>query len=143
MAPRLAHAHNSVAWNAFLEVALKGKPPNTLSQVLPDAEKAVSLAPDNVNILDTRGQILLALNRIDAAFADLDMAVRMGIEASVTFYGRGRCHELRGNRDAAVADYRKALELPAQDDYGKHAQAEARKRLAEFGALPNGGSNSK
>jgi len=42
---------------------------------------------------------------------------------------RGRAHELKGNRDAAIADYRKAESLDAQnDDRAMHAQVQARAR---------------
>ena len=92
--------------------------------------------PDNAGILDTRGRIVFALGRIDAALSDLDMAITKGFNNAGTYYARGRCHQLKDNKEAAVADYRKALELTATDDYAKHAQTQAHQRMAELGALP-------
>ena len=119
--------------NTFLKVTLKGKPAQGLSEVLDDADKAVELAPDNESILDSRGQILLALGRIDAAFADLDKAISKGYESAGTYYGRGRCYELKDDPEAAKADYKKALTLDADGGRRKHAQAQARAGLARLG----------
>jgi tetratricopeptide (TPR) repeat protein len=121
-----------------LDVALRSKAAEELTEVLVDAEKAVALAPDDGGILDTRGQIYLALSRVDKAFADFEKAIMRGVNDAGTFYGRGRVHELKGNRDAAIADYRKALELidnagAALDDYGKYVDATVRERLTALG----------
>ena len=151
LAPALASAHNDIAWAAFLDVAMRAKPVETLKDVLADAEKAVQLAPDDTGILDTRGQIYLALGRIEEAFTDLDKAIEKSPDLMTTsrdlssftgiFFGRGRAQELRGNRDAAIADYRKELELIAKldlnlNEYTKHAQSQARARLTAMGVAP-------
>ena len=114
--------------------ALLGKPAETLKDVLADAETAVKLAPEDSAILDTRGQIYLALGRTDEALADLDRAIALGLNEIGTAYARGRAHELKGNRDAAIADYRKALSDEAGDnDWRKHAEGQARARLKALG----------
>ena len=137
LAPALASAHDGIAWAAFLDVALRAKPVETLKDVLADAEKAVSLAPDDSGILDTRGQIYLALGRTDAALADLDKAITLGLDSIGTTYARGRAHDLKGNRDAAIADYGKAISGDAgDDDWRKHAQSQARARLEALGVAP-------
>ena len=141
LTPRLAAAHYWIAWKAFLDVALRGKPADGLIAALVDGEKAVALAPDDESILDTRGQIHLALGHIDEAFADLDKAIKGGLIYAGTFYGRGRVHELKGNKDAAITDYRKVLELISEagsslDDYQKSVQAKTVERLRELGATP-------
>jgi tetratricopeptide (TPR) repeat protein len=97
------------------------------------AEKAVALAPEDANILNTRGHIYLALDRFDTAFADLDKSISKGMESPGTYFGRGRCYEQMANRDAAIADYRNALQQDANGDYQKSAQAKARERLAALG----------
>ena len=109
-----------------------------LGESLPKAEaaldfvqKAIDLAPDNQFALDTRGSIYRAMGRIDEALADFDKAIRNGITAPSTYLERGRCHEQKGNMELAVADYKRAAELPAEDDYSRSAQAQARERLAE------------
>jgi hypothetical protein len=68
-----------------------------------DADKAVALAPEDGNILDTRGQILLVLGRTEEAFADLDKAIPLGTNYVGTYFVRGRARDLKGNRDPAIA----------------------------------------
>jgi WD40 repeat protein len=126
IAPRLAIALNSNAWSLFLA--------GSLAEGLADANRAAALVPDDVDILDTRGQIYLALDRVDAAFADLDRAIANGVSEPGTYFGRGRCYEARGDTLAAVADYRKTLELKAEDEYDKSVQDKARERLAAMTA---------
>jgi hypothetical protein len=71
----------------------------------------------------------------------LDQAISLGTNSIVTYYAyyaRGRAHELRGTRDAAIADYGKALSQDAQDDeYGKFVQSQARARLQALGVPIN------
>ena len=126
LAPRLAAAHYGMAWAVFLDVALRGNPTETLREVLADADKAVGLAPEDLLILDTRGQIRLALG-------DLGKAIVLGLDYIGTRYGRGLAHELKGNSDAAIADFRKTLASKADNDWTKHAQTQARARLRALG----------
>jgi tetratricopeptide (TPR) repeat protein len=46
---------------------------------------------------------------------------------------RGRAHELKGDRDKAIADYRKALSLKSNQVYDDKAKAAVRKWLAALG----------
>jgi tetratricopeptide (TPR) repeat protein len=137
LTPILADAFNGIAWQAFLDVTLKGNPADGLKDVLADSDKAVALAPEGSAILDTRAQIRLKLGLIDEAFADLEKAIALGAEFEGTFYARGQIHERRNNRDAAIADYRKAVDLakkhPRLSDYGKFVVEHANARLAALG----------
>ena len=118
-----AWALNNKAWKSFLA----GKAEEGVS----DAEGAVVLAPDNPEILETCGQIYLALGRFDEAFADLDKAIALGIQSPGTYYARGAIYEKRGQTALAIADYRKSLKLPARDaKWHVEAQAKAKARLA-------------
>jgi tetratricopeptide (TPR) repeat protein len=122
-----AGVHETIAWRWFL----RDKP----SEGLVDAERAVAFAPVTSTILDTRGQIYLALSRIDEAFADLDRAISSGYTQGVgTWYARGRVYELKGNRSAAISDYRHAIEMQARNEYERSASAKARERLTALGA---------
>jgi tetratricopeptide (TPR) repeat protein len=47
---------------------------------------------------------------------------------------RGRAYELKGDRDQAIADYRKALSLKSRQLYDDKAKAAAKKQLAALGA---------
>jgi tetratricopeptide (TPR) repeat protein len=132
---------NGIAFNRFLDTQLRGHTTNTLKDVLPLADIAVAFTeekPDTLrDALDTRGQILFALGRTDEAFADLDKAITLGLRAAGTFYARGRVYELRGNRDAAINDYRESLSLSSSDaDYADHVHELARDRLTALGDSP-------
>ena len=120
---RLASAYNGNAWQLFLQ--------NRAAEGLPDAERAVALASDNSAILDTRGQIYLALGRIDKALADLNKSIARGQTGAGTYYGRARCYEFRGNRRLAAADYQKALKAREDsDDQKREIHHKAAERLA-------------
>ena len=103
---------------------------------LPDAEHAVALAPDNVHILDTRGQVYFSLGRFDEAFVDLDRSIALGANFVAVFFSRGQIYERRGMKDLAIADYSRALELEPDGDIEKHAREKARERLKALGATP-------
>ena len=65
--------------------------------------------------------------------ADLDKAIAGGVSTVSTFAVRGPAHEALGNRDAAIADYRKALAQEAGDEHERRAHTFARERLIELG----------
>jgi WD40 repeat protein len=136
LASRMASAHDEIAWAAFLDVELGGKPVGLLKDALRDSEQAVALVPDNETFLDTRGKIYQALGRTDEALADLDRAIALGINGVGTLYARGRVNELKGNLTAAISDYRKAIDLDARNEsYPTHAQGQARARLDALGSV--------
>jgi tetratricopeptide (TPR) repeat protein len=121
-----AQSYNSTAWNHFLK--------SEYAEGLPHAEKALVLAPDQRSILDTRGQIYLGLDRVEEAFADLDKAIKLGLQVIETFYGRGLCYEHKRKKDEAIADYRRALAEPAFSERDKDVHKKAQERLAALGA---------
>jgi hypothetical protein len=63
LGPALADAHRAVARRVFADVALRKAPAEGLKDALANADKAVALAPEDRSILETRGQIRLALAR--------------------------------------------------------------------------------
>lgn len=120
---RLASAYNNNAWQLFLQ--------SRAADGLPNAERAVALAPEDKNILDTRGQIYLALGRIDKALADFNKSIARGQTGAGTYYGRARCYELIGNKRLAAADYQKALKAREDsDDQKREIHHKAEERLA-------------
>jgi WD40 repeat protein len=120
-----AESQNGRAWSLLMSGAAV--------QGLAYAEAAAALAPDNPNVLDTRGQIYAALCRWDEAIVDLERAIAGGVAIASSHAARGRVLEARGNRDAAIADYRKALTFPAPDEHAQRAHAAAIERLAALG----------
>jgi WD40 repeat protein/tetratricopeptide (TPR) repeat protein len=133
-----AIAYYELAWAMFVkvskDVAGEGRP--AAEEALAMAEKAVALAPESAVVLDTRGTIRLALGQLDAAFADLDKAIGIGVSTPSSYVDRARCYEAKAQEELAIADYEKALELTAEDDYEREAQAQARARLAELQEPP-------
>jgi WD40 repeat protein len=122
----LASAYNSGAWDLFLN--------KKFAEGLPLAEEAMKLAPGNFHILDTRGQIYFGLNRVEEACADLEEAIKRGLRAPGTYYGRGVCNERKGKTDLAIADYRRVLAEPASAKYDTDAHKLAQERLTALGA---------
>ena len=129
-----AVAYYELAWDMFVkvskDVAGEGRP--AAEEALAMAEKAVALAPESAVVLDTRGTIRLALGQVDAAFADLNKAIGIGVSTPSSYVDRARCYEAKAQEELAIADYEKALELTAEDDYEREAQAQARARLADL-----------
>jgi tetratricopeptide (TPR) repeat protein len=127
-ARKIAIEHNESAWSSFLS--------GDLVHGLSEANLALGIMPEQAGFLDTRGQISLALGRIEEACADLDRAVngyaRRNLEKPGTFNGRGRCYEL-----LAIADYQKAMEQVADNDYDRSMQAKASERIAALNADPS------
>jgi tetratricopeptide (TPR) repeat protein len=80
---------------------------------------------------------------LDKALADFDRALAIDPIMAGAYADRGRAYELKGDRDQAIADYRKALSLKSRQLYDDKAKAEAKKHLAALGAavsdsaLPN------
>jgi WD40 repeat protein len=107
---------NAKAWKSLLA--------SKAAAGVDDAEGAVKLSPDIPDILNTRAQIYLALERFDEALTDLDKAIAEGIQLPSTYYSRGAIYEKRSQTELAIADYRKTLELPAPAD-GDDARWEA------------------
>jgi hypothetical protein len=51
---------------------------------------------------------------------------------------RDNAYELKGDRDKAITDYRKALSLKSRSPYDDKAKAKAERRLAELVAVEVG-----
>ena len=91
--------------------------------------------------IHTRAWIYLNKGLLDLALADLERALRLDPELAGAYADRGRLYELRGERDKAIADYRKALSLKNQTTYDEKAKAEALQHLTALGEV-NVGSGS-
>jgi eukaryotic-like serine/threonine-protein kinase len=139
LAPKIATAHNDIAWDAYVRFLKTGNKSAGFKSAMREVEEAISLAPDDLGILDTRGELRLVLGQVDEAFADLDKVLRSGLVSPIPLVGRGRIYELKGNLPAAIADFRDAVVLDASDDeFALTVQSYARERLAALGAsLPS------
>lgn len=71
--------------------------------------KSVALNPEYAFGYLGRAAVRLAQGNEEAAFADLDDAVRVAGASYAPYYNRAEAFWRRGNRDEALADYRRAL----------------------------------
>lgn len=79
----------------------------------------VTMEPDMVSALDTKGDILISLKQYAEAESYLTQAILLNPDIGTSYYNRGRVHELMGEKNKALADYRQAVSLPG--DYQKEA----------------------
>ena len=105
-------------------------------EALADAEAYFALGDNGRDAAQLRGLVYLALNRPAEALKDLDQAVSLGHGRPVTYFARGRCHELTDNQAAAIYDYQIALMYSFTDEDDRGAQEQARTRLKALGVEP-------
>jgi WD40 repeat protein len=138
LVPLLVVARSQFAWNVFAEAVIGGEASDGLKAAMAEAQKAVELAPNSASSLRIRGQIHLALGEVNEALADFDEVFARGLNDGLDHFGRGSIRELKGSRDAAIADYHRVLELIGRpgmyvDNYQKFARAKASDRLIALG----------
>ena len=85
-------------------------------QALADLSQAIALQPDYALAFSNRGHVLLHQGLYDQALADANKAVTFAdndnkLGTSTLFEYRAEIYEKLGQRDNAIADYRKALSL--------------------------------
>ena len=76
-----------------------------------------------------RGLIFMKERDAVRALEALDRAVALDPRNIETYYARGGVHETQGERDLAIADFRKAIELQPRTFFDTVAQAEAKKHV--------------
>jgi tetratricopeptide (TPR) repeat protein len=112
-----------------------------------DYNKAISLSTDPAIYRSERADANLKWGKVDEAFAEMAELIRLngdGLNAAVMLPNlldqRGRMYEAAGQRDKAIADYRRILTLgPKFNEVGMAAQfddaaAEAHRNLKRLGA---------
>lgn len=82
-------------------------------------------------LYNDRGVNFMELEQYERALADFDKAISMAPEVSAFYMNRGYLHKERGNREAAERDYRKALELAANEDDRKEAGAKLKEIIGQ------------
>src|SRR6266511_3140682 len=58
---------------------------------------------------------------LDRAIADYDQAIRLKPDVALAYFNRGNAHKNAGNKQSAIADFRKSLELPTNPNDRKEA----------------------
>ena len=97
---------------------------------------AVSMNAESALARNNRGAILRDLGKTDAAFTDLDEAIRLSPEFPEAFYNRGTVFMGTGNPAKAESDFTKAIALTALHVQAMNSRGAARGMLGNFnGAL--------
>ena len=78
---------------------------------LADYDDAVELAPDDPEIVRTRGLFLLMEKKYDAALADIDKAIELDPEHADSHEARGVILFLEGKNDEALKSFDRTIEL--------------------------------
>jgi tetratricopeptide (TPR) repeat protein len=94
--------------------------------------KLVKEKPDDAGLRASLAGALGALGRYDAAKKEIDESIKLDPLNPEAYHNRGVIHERSGDRAAAVADYRKALEVSPKYEASRTALA----RLGEGAPAP-------
>lgn len=117
--PKMFGAYNNLAW-----MAVERK--EHLQEALVWANKAVEIAPESGDCLDTLGWVHHARGELDPAIVMLEKAVTKPSPRADFYYHLGVVYAEKGRRPEAVAALKKALEIDK-----KFAQAEDAHRQLE------------
>jgi tetratricopeptide (TPR) repeat protein len=79
--------------------------------------KAVEIDPHYANALFNLGILYLEQNDLDKAYQHFNLITKQSVTFYRAYYYRGFIEEKRGNKDAAIADFKQALEF--RSDYDK------------------------
>jgi len=101
--PQLAQAYNNRG-NSYAAQGL-------LVEAMLDYEMAIDLNPFNVRALINQGITLRDLEIYPLALENFDIALGMGQLEGHIYAERGRTYHVMGEWNAAIADYRRALQL--------------------------------
>jgi tetratricopeptide (TPR) repeat protein len=92
-----------------------------LQKKIPEAvalyRKAVEIDPHYSNALFNLGILYLEQNDLDKAYFHFDLIIKQSVTFYRAYYYRGFIEEKRGNKEAAITDYKQALEF--RSDYDK------------------------
>jgi len=90
-----------------------------LASALADCEAALKMKPDQANILDSRGFVLLRLGRYQEAVDSYDRALALRPKVAESLYGRGLARRRVGQSAEAEADIAaaKAADPAIQDEF--------------------------
>ena len=109
-------------------------------RAITDFSAAMAVSPENASAAKTgRGLSSLALGgSIGGALEDFNESLLLEGNSIDALWGRGRIFEQQGRRSLALADYRKAIELKANDSRQANFQNKARARLLVLDAPSTG-----
>jgi tetratricopeptide (TPR) repeat protein len=92
---------------------------------LADLNEVLRLSPEDTYALSTRGAVRIEKGDLEGGLADNTECIRLVPKLFTAHFNSGYANERLGRKDAAIASYRKALEL----EPGKQTAISALKRL--------------
>jgi predicted Zn-dependent protease len=95
-------AGNAVAWNNLAYVLLQVPNP-PLDEAFDATNKALALVPDDYRFRQTRGEVLVKLNRWKEAVDDLEYALNGAPDATTIHQSLAQAYEALGNKELAAA----------------------------------------
>ena len=78
-------------------------------------QKAIALDPNRSGAYFSQGISFGQIDEFDKAIGLIDKAIAMEPQNGLFIYGRGRVHLLAGDRQKAMADFKKAAQLDDED----------------------------
>ena len=108
LAPQMPEVLNNLAWH------LTETEPPQLNRALELANRAAELRPGDINILDTRGHVLLKMGRHQEALKDLLIAVRASPDNPKTHESLAKIYEGLGDEAMAQRHRKQANSLIKQ-----------------------------
>jgi membrane associated rhomboid family serine protease/Flp pilus assembly protein TadD len=87
-----------------------------------DCTEALRTAPNDANIMDSRGFVYLRLSRLDDAVADYDEALRRNPKQAGSLYGRGLAKLRKGDVTGGEADIAaaKAIQVDIAEEFARY-----------------------
>jgi tetratricopeptide (TPR) repeat protein len=108
---------DSLDINALMGKAYYFQQQKKLPEAIDLYRKIVTIDPHYSNALFNLGVLYLDQNDLDKAYQHFDLIIKQSVTFYRAYYYRGFIEEKRGNKDAAITDYKQALEF--KSDYDK------------------------
>jgi tetratricopeptide (TPR) repeat protein len=122
--PALADA---VSWRGISYAAL-----HDYDRAIADYDAALKLLPDNLDVLNNRADAWRNKRVFAKALDDLDHAIRIKPTYAEAYYTRGETYKDMGDRERALAEIHKAIDLDKAGTYRAYGE----KLIAELGGSP-------
>jgi len=107
---------NDAAFNRTMVEIGKLTDAGKYHQALIAANNAMKQFPDNAELYNSRGMILLFLDSPSAALVDINKSISIEPKNDSSYVSRGMCKYDLGDYDGAKADFNKAIELNPKND---------------------------
>jgi tetratricopeptide (TPR) repeat protein len=107
---------DSLDLNAIMGKAYYYQVQNQLPEAIALYQKAVNIDSHFYSALFNLGLIYLDQNDVDKAYQHFDLITKQSVTFYQAYYYRGFIEEKRGNKAAAIANYKQALEFRSDYD---------------------------